>query len=434
MDDVVWNKILYIAQRSGCHIIFSGYGEPLCNPNFILYIKKLNSIGITSSFSTNGIMLTKTIADKLRDIKRLSHINISLDSTDPEIYHSIRGADLNQALKGIKTLVNSVEISERTAITISSIVMERNLDSLYKFPKFLSKMKVNKWVLQKLIYNGSDTQVPINPSKLIESLKADCLELGIDLEMAPPLDMWLTCRELPDKDSLAGNTSIYETKQCCTPWEIPFINSDGKVFPCCQSDDSNIMGDLKHQSFEEIWMGKEFNKFRLNLLSGINIPSICSGCNAVSAGLHPFNYSAEVIIEESQLICYPQTQMRLVVIVRNTGLLAWTRKTNLRIGTANKRDRPSALYHPTWLSSNRIGSFKEESVSSGELASFEFSVSCTSRARSEVFQLVIDGVCWLPLTKFEVKVIDESIPKAIIRRIGRVIDHASVLLNRNSET
>lgn len=47
----------------------------------------------------------------------------------------------------------------------------------------------------------------------------------------------------------------------------------GEVVPCCFSDE--VMGNVKNQTFEEIWYGDKYRKFRKRLMAG-NFAKYCS--------------------------------------------------------------------------------------------------------------------------------------------------------------
>lgn len=64
--------------------------------------------------------------------------------------------------------------------------------------------------------------------------------------------------------------------KCIVPWVYLDILPDGTVIPCCSN--STELGDLKSQSFEEIWNGDKMNQFRLDMLKD-NLPESCMFCD-----------------------------------------------------------------------------------------------------------------------------------------------------------
>ena len=66
---------------------------------------------------------------------------------------------------------------------------------------------------------------------------------------------------------------------CWKQWHSCVITWDGKVVPCCfDKDAQHIMGDLRQQSFEEIWSGEAYHQFRKLILEGRDKIDICQNC------------------------------------------------------------------------------------------------------------------------------------------------------------
>lgn len=62
-------------------------------------------------------------------------------------------------------------------------------------------------------------------------------------------------------------------------WHSCVITWDGKVVPCCFDKDAHfVLGDLKEQTFKEIWFGEKYNHFRKSLLKSRSEIEICKNC------------------------------------------------------------------------------------------------------------------------------------------------------------
>lgn len=93
----------------------------------------------------------------------------------------------------------------------------------------------------------------------------------------------------------------------------------------------------------------------------------------------------------------------LQVSVTNTGTSTWQKAgaNPVRLGTWGGQDRHSRYYTPgSWLSANRPASLSENSVAPGESGTFEFPITVPAGGGSfnEQFNLVKEGVAWLPAT------------------------------------
>ncbi|HAX93968.1 MAG TPA: hypothetical protein DCY25_08520 [Bacteroidales bacterium] len=91
----------------------------------------------------------------------------------------------------------------------------------------------------------------------------------------------------------AGKFARYETSggrftiknpmpsRCLRLWLNPVITWDGKVLPCCFDKDAEYeMGNLRSETFREIWHGNKFRKFRLKVLSDRKSIPICRNCTS----------------------------------------------------------------------------------------------------------------------------------------------------------
>ncbi|MBD3307289.1 radical SAM protein [candidate division KSB3 bacterium] len=400
----VWEQILPAARDIGKAII-SGFGEPLLHPQCLSLLHDLNRAGVSISLATNGIALTPSLCQELAALEHLTHINISIDSPDPEIYRDIRGGSLDKALTGAQHLIAALD--DPRNVTVSSILMNQSLASLSAFPPLLAELGVRHYVLQGLIdYNlGLDRENPLHQKGLAASLtriKAACEAAGIELLFTLPARLDLEIKQPAQALQhyyRRSTPSAHETRQCCLPWELPFINKDGLVFPCCYSTDDTtaILGDVRTEPLRRIWHGEKYQAFRRQLLSGKPMPQVCQTCTAASLGEHPLLYSAKILYDQSVLADH--TKLRLVV--QNTGSHPWIRDDLVRIGTP--QDRKSRYVHPSWYGANRIATFREKAVPPGGTATFCFRIDPDPDVPSETFQVVFEGKRWLPGTEFEIR-------------------------------
>jgi radical SAM protein with 4Fe4S-binding SPASM domain len=74
--------------------------------------------------------------------------------------------------------------------------------------------------------------------------------------------------------------------RCPRLWFNPVITWDGKVIPCCFDKNAEyIMGDLKLDSFRDIWDGPKYMIFRKSILSGRSMIEICRNCSSGLRGV-----------------------------------------------------------------------------------------------------------------------------------------------------
>jgi radical SAM protein with 4Fe4S-binding SPASM domain len=70
--------------------------------------------------------------------------------------------------------------------------------------------------------------------------------------------------------------------RCAMPTEDIYVFYDGRVFPCCHpyAHSKMFMGDLRTQTFAEIWNGIDYRNLRRGLAQG-DVLAICRNCSIV---------------------------------------------------------------------------------------------------------------------------------------------------------
>lgn len=403
----VWHALLPIARQTE-KVIIAGYGEPFVNRQCVALLQEMNRLDIRMGIATNGIPITPQLAGQLARLPHLIHINVSIESPDAALYREIRGDDIEHALRGVRHLMAAITDPQR--VTVSSVLMHKTLDSLLAFPPLLAQLGVKRYCLQGMLDHNPDLRQEHlvhyqDVAGKLEQLKEICNQAGVELLFALPQRLDLELREpIKARVSYFQPTAAVpkaETRQCFIPWENPYIDKDGRVFPCCNASAETecVMGNLLEQEFAAIWEGELFQQFRNALLDGRTMPAVCRYCTTAPLGEHPFRqYAAAIQFDHSKL----DNPEELRLVVQNTGLQPWTQTNPVQIGTTNPKDRVSIYFHPEWLSANRIATFTEEIVPPGSLATFHFPITLVPHGLPEVFQLLVPGIGWLPNTCFQI--------------------------------
>ncbi len=432
MSDVVWERVVEAGVMAGAAVV-AGFGELLLNRDWLDRLAALDAAGVQMGLSTNGALLSPEKVAALVSLKNLRQINISVDSPDPAIYRAIRGGAVGPVLRGLKWLMAAMD--DPTRVTVSSVMMERNVASLVDLPRILAGLGVRVYFLQGLVELNPRVQeehlfLHDAMGVHLEAIRRACHEAGIELRLSMPQRLELELErptEARARYHAQTPTDSSWTRQCAVPWEIPFVNKDGLVFPCCNASTTPdaIVGDLRQQCFSEVWRGDALRQFRTALLDGSTTPAVCRGCATAPWGIHPYVAYAAMLLNERSRLTDPR-HVKLVVL--NTGRATWTRATRLHVGTAAPRDHYSPFFRKSWLSPTRVGTFLEDEVRPGQEATFEFMLArpLASLQTTERFQLVVEGVCWLPGTRFEV-----ATPAAGGRRLAaRLVSGARGVVER----
>lgn len=233
-------------------------GEPMLHPDFFSFIDEAE--GVHPFVSTNGHYINQANAERLAR-SALKKIIISLDGVSQEVYSLYRqNGNVEKVKEGITVLSRSVkEVHSSLRIEIQVLVNRHNEKQLDEIKAFARKSGASLALKSMQIYNEN------------------------------AYEEWLP---------LAGQFRRYVTagasrgikcslpRRCPRLWLNPVVTWDGKVLPCCFDKDGNyIMGDLKTQSFREIWHGDKFREFRQRILSGRETIEICRNCTSGLSGV-----------------------------------------------------------------------------------------------------------------------------------------------------
>ena len=81
--------------------------------------------------------------------------------------------------------------------------------------------------------------------------------------------------------NISGQKKVLPLKQfCALPFARLWVQSEGKVFLCCQDyNHDEIMGDVNKSSLSEIWFGDKYRRIREELYRKDRTGKICNKCD-----------------------------------------------------------------------------------------------------------------------------------------------------------
>ena len=281
-------------------VCLSWMGEPLLNKRLPSIIEKIRAMNprIQVSMTSNGALMSEAIANNLIKCGTDS-INISIDAADPETYARIRvGAKLESVRDNIRTL-NGLKQRHLTEKPDTCIAYVAGTENIMEMPgivqmaaelgvKHVSLAIVDDFTLtaaykDRLQFNGEITAKGRNA---FAEAELTARQKNIDLIFEMPIQFFhflgikragceveniLFDNDLPDSEI----SRLSMQKGCHVPWLDSFIAHNGDVHPCCVSP--RVLGNLKEQTFEEIWNGERYRIFRRNLKS-CNTNEECKRC------------------------------------------------------------------------------------------------------------------------------------------------------------
>lgn len=239
------------------YVNFYFQGEPYIHKSFLEMVKKANQAGIFTTTSTNAHFLSDEMAKKTI-LSGLDKLIISLDGVTQETYESYRvNGKLEKVLEGARNIIS-----------------------------WKKKLNTNKplVIFQFLVVKPNEHEID-EAISLAEEIGADDIVFKTaqiyDFKNGNPL--------IPTNDKYSrykkNRDGTYSIKnrlenQCWRMWRGSVITWDGKVVPCCFDKDAKYeMGNIKKESFSEIWKGKAYNQFRKGVLTSRNQIDICKNCS-----------------------------------------------------------------------------------------------------------------------------------------------------------
>jgi len=240
------------------YLIFYFQGEPYLNPDFLDMVKYASSKGIYTATSTNAHYLTDAAAKRTVE-SGLDRLIISIDGTTQDVYKQYRiGGNIDKVLEGAKNIVKwKKELNSKTPFVFFQFLVvkpnEHQIEDIKRLAKEIGVDEVRFKTAQ--IYDYAT-----DPNQLI-----------------PTTDKFSRYK----KDA-AGNY-IPKNKLANRCWKMQHANVitwDGLVVPCCFDKDAlHQLGNLKNQSFKEVWNNDNYKQFRSELLKSRKNIDICANCS-----------------------------------------------------------------------------------------------------------------------------------------------------------
>jgi radical SAM protein with 4Fe4S-binding SPASM domain len=240
------------------YLIFYFQGEPYLNPDFLEMVKYAGSKGIYTATSTNAHYLTNENARKTVE-SGLDRLIISIDGTTQDVYKQYRvGGNLEKVLEGARNIVKwKKELnSKKPFVFFQFLVVKPNEHQIEDVKKLAKEIGVD----QVRFKTAQIYDYEIDPNNLITSI-----------------DKYSRYKKNDAGEYVAKNKLA---NRCWKMQHANVITWDGLVVPCCFDKDAmHQLGNLKNQSFKEIWHNENYRQFRTQLLNSRKNIDICANCS-----------------------------------------------------------------------------------------------------------------------------------------------------------
>jgi len=240
------------------YLIFYFQGEPYLNPAFLDMVKYASSKKIYTPTSTNAHYLTDENAKRTVE-SGLDRLIISIDGTTQDVYKQYRvGGNLDKVLEGAKNIVKwKKALNSKTPFVFFQFLVvkpnEHQVEDIKRLAKEVGVDQVRFKTAQIYDYETDPNNLITTIDKFSRYKKQD------DGTYKP-------------KNKLAN--------QCWKLQHANVITWDGLVVPCCFDKDAmHQLGNLKTQSFKEIWNNDNYRQFRSEIKKSRKNIDICANCS-----------------------------------------------------------------------------------------------------------------------------------------------------------
>jgi len=240
------------------YLIFYFQGEPYLNPAFLDMVQYASKKGIYTATSTNAHYLNDANAKRTVE-SGLDRLIISIDGTTQEVYQQYRvGGNLEKVIEGAKNIVRwKKALDSKTPYVFFQFLVvkpnEHQIEDIKKLAKEVGVDDVRFKTAQVYDYQN-------DPNKLI-----------------PTIDKFSRYEKKEDGNYSAKNKLA---NRCWKMQHSNVITWDGLVVPCCFDKDAmHQLGNLKTQSFKQIWHNENYKQFRQQLMKSRKNIDICANCS-----------------------------------------------------------------------------------------------------------------------------------------------------------
>jgi len=302
-----------MAQAGVSMVVLSG-GEPLTNPNLRRLIDGIREHDMAMSIDSNGVLMDGKTAESLKR-SGVGSVELSLDSVDPASHDSFRGLE-----GAFKKTVNAIDICSEAGIftTVATTATTLNYAQSSELISLARSHGADRVVFFDLIPAGRGREIEelrLSRRQLLDLMGLVKQESSTNrIEVFTELPQFIVyssigngyseCKHAEKALSIerftvstffdcTGQDNIYRKFAtylggCPAGRLYCNIQPNGDVTPCMFTPEYPVAGNLKNQSFEEIWNGATFQSLRdRTRLKGkcreCKFAIVCGGCRAKAA-------------------------------------------------------------------------------------------------------------------------------------------------------
>jgi MoaA/NifB/PqqE/SkfB family radical SAM enzyme len=267
-----FREIISELAELGCKKIHVSGGEPMLRPQLSDLVEHATGLGIRVTLTTNGTLIDKEKAKRLIEAG-LRGVNVSIDSPIRKMHEKIRGVEgAFKATAHAVALFRKYAHKGKLTVHINTVVSRTNFTTLVSLPDLAHELGADGINLIPVddhcgeILSMRKKDIALFNAEIAPHIEARARELGVSLadDDAYPFGRG----ESEVRLGRAGRYAFgyYNKFPCYAPWTHSLIDFNGLVYVCCMTREQiPPLGDVRKQSFKEIWEGAAYRSVRLNM-------------------------------------------------------------------------------------------------------------------------------------------------------------------------
>ncbi len=244
-----------------------GGGEPLVHPDTLDIMREAKRRGKRGFLITNGTLMREPVAKAMIDM-RWDTVRFSVHSGDAPTHdavHDVKGKfeTLRQNLKTYARLRAEAGAEKQCRIILLNVIQLLNMHNIAAMFDFAAEVGADEIVFEKVIpYDATQLMSSEQIANVREEIERGAARSSVPCNLEE-IRAQLTAEA---KSADRAGRPWKPAARCSVGFDQSFVTAQGDVTPCCFSDE--VMGNLKTQSFREIWDGEKYKKFRSRLING----------------------------------------------------------------------------------------------------------------------------------------------------------------------
>ncbi len=251
--DLLCRRIEEMGRLGIRSILFAGEGEPFLHSHMVRIIEQTHKSAIDAAVSTNGVLFTRQKAQQA--LKHLKWIRFSIDAGTPETYahlHGCKEQDFHRVMENLRSAAE-IKFDQNLSCTlgVQLVLLPENRKEVGKLAVLAKEAGADYLVVKPF---SQHTQSTTHRYDDVHYGDLDDLQKELDPLCSDGFDAVVRERSIKSWDE--GGASAYRRCQAFSFWS--YIDAGGTVWGCSvhMTDDRFRYGDIKQNTFEEIWLGQ----------------------------------------------------------------------------------------------------------------------------------------------------------------------------------